>query len=247
MKKFLIAVNIMLLSFLVGYNLQYLKTKEVLLVGEIIGLEIDNETQSNETENLIPASAKRIGTVTFIDKNTGKFVALGHSAINQEKIANEGINGNCYGIEYFGITKASQKEVGSVHATLDTDKKIGYISEDSDYGVFGKIEKIEKEYRTIKTASRYSVRLGNAEIYTNINGEETKSYQVEVIYISYLSQNKNIKIRIKDQELIEKTGGIIQGMSGTPLIQNGKLIGAINYVNMEDPTEACAIFVDKLI
>ena len=146
MKKILIAVNIMLLSFLIGYNLQYLKTKEVLLVGEIVGLEIDNEIENEESEKIVPTSARRIGTVTFIDKNTGKFVALGHSAINQTKVANEKINGNCYSIEYMGITKPSQIEVGSINAILETDRKIGYISEDNDYGVFGKIEKIEKKY-----------------------------------------------------------------------------------------------------
>ncbi len=247
MKKFLIAVNIMLLSFLVGYNLQFLRTKEVLLVGEIIGMEIDSKIQEEEYDNLVPASSKRIGTVTFMEKNTGKFVALGHSAINQTKISNEKINGNCYKIEYFGVTKGSKDEVGSINAILDVDKKIGYVSEDSDYGVFGKIEKAEKKYKTIKTASRYEIRLGDAQIYTNINGKEAKSYKVEIVDISYLDKNQNIRIKIKDQELIEETGGVIQGMSGTPLIQNGKLIGAINYVNMEDPTEAYAIFVDKLI
>jgi len=80
-----------------------------------------------------------------------------------------------------------------------------------------------------------------------IDGENLESYKVEIVGINYLQSNKNIRIKITDEKLIKETGGIVQGMSGTPVMQNGKLIGAINCVNVNNPQDAYAIFIDKII
>lgn len=82
---------------------------------------------------------------------------------------------------------------------------------------------VEQEYEEIETACWYDVKKGNADILMRLEGEELKSYEVEIIDINYINSNKNIKIKVKDQELLEKAGGIVQGMSGTPLVQDRKI------------------------
>ena len=137
--------------------------------------------------------------------------------------------------------------MGTINAVIDRNKKIGHVSDDNDYGVFGEIDKIEDSNIEIETASRYAVRLGEAEIWTNLDGKGLEKYKVEIAGIRYLNRTQNLVLKIKDERLIKETGGIIQGMSGTPIIQNEKLIGAINYVNADDSKEAYGIFIDKLI
>lgn len=194
----------------------------------------------------MPTSSMKIGTITFIKPETREFVALGHSTIkNQSKKSK--IIGSCYDIELEGIEKGTKEAIGSIVATSDKNNQIGYIYYDSNYGIFGKVEQIEKNYPIVETACWYKVKKGNATILMDLEGKGLESYEVEIVEVNYLHKNKNIKLKVTDKKLIEKTGGIIQGMSGTPLLQNGKLIGAINYVSAQDPSIAYAIFIDKLI
>ena len=206
-----------------------------------MGFEIDNESIDLKKENEIATSAKKIGTVTFIKKDTNEFVALGHSTIkNKRKLQ---VSGTCYDINFEG----SKEETGNIIASLNKNKQIGYIYYDSMCGIFGKVDEIRNDYQEVETACWYNVKKGKANILIALNGNELKSYDVEIIGIDYINQNKNIKVQITDKALIAETGGIVQGMSGTPLMQNGKLIGAINYVNADEPTIAYAVFVDKLV
>lgn len=194
----------------------------------------------------IATSAMKIGTVTFMKENTGEFAALGHSTIGNKskKLAIKGI---CYDVELERINKGAKGEAGSIVAMLDKNNRIGHLYFDSNCGIFGRIDNIAEEYEEVETACWYNVKKGNANIIVALGNEEPKSYEVEIVGIDYIDKNKNIKIKILDDELIEKTGGIIQGMSGTPLMQDGKLIGAVNYVSTENPDIAYAIFVDKLL
>lgn len=188
----------------------------------------------------------KIGTITFIKPETKEFAALGHSTMKSENKKSK-IIGSCYDIELEGIEKGTKEVTGSIVATSDKSNQIGYIYYDSNYGIFGKVEQLEKNYPVVETACWYQVKKGNATILMDLDKEGLKNYDVEITDVNYLHKNKNIKLKVKDKELIEKTGGIIQGMSGTPLLQDGKLIGAINYVSSQDPSVAYAIFIDKLI
>lgn len=210
-----------------------------------MGFEIDNESIDVKREKAVAASAKKIGTVTFIKKDTNEFVALGHSTIkNKRKLQ---VSGTCYDINFEGINKGSKEETGNIIASLNRNKQIGYIYYDSMCGIFGKVDEIKEDYQEVETACWYNVKKGKANILIDLNGSGLRSYEVEIIRIDYISQNKNIKIQITDKSLIAETGGIVQGMSGTPLMQDGKLVGAINYVNADEPTIAYAVFVDKLV
>lgn len=201
-------------------------------------LQINGET--------VATSSKKIGTVTFIKEDTKEFAALGHSTI-KNKNKKLSITGTCYDINFEGINKGSSEGTGNIIASLDKERQIGNIYYDSICGIFGEVDNINGKYQEAETACWYEVRKGKANLLVALNEENLKSYEVEIIGIDYINQNKNIKVKITDQDLIAQTGGIVQGMSGTPLMQNGKLIGAINYVSEQDPSMAYAVFVDKLM
>lgn len=244
-KKLAIFAIIALISFIVIKTL-YVEPQRVLLVGKLMGFEIDSQNTDIELEDTIATSSKKIGTVTFIKKATNEFVALGHST-SKDINKKTKVVGACYDIEFAGISKSTKEETGNIIACLNDEKQIGEIYYDSECGIFGKIDDIEDEYQEVTTENWYNVKKGEANILIAIENNKLKSYEVEIIGINYIHKNRNIEIKVTDKELIQKAGGIVQGMSGAPIMQNGKIIGAVNYVSSKDPEIAYAVFVDKLL
>ena len=118
------------------------------------------------------------------------------------------------------------------------------------YGIINNLNAINLDLsKEMKVASRKEISLGNASIYCSLDGEQAKEYEIEIerIYLNNNSDNKSMLLKIKDEELISKTGGIIQGMSGSPIIQNGKFIGAITNVLVKNPTQGYAVFADMML
>lgn len=187
-----------------------------------MGFEIDDDVSKEKEDRIAPTSSRKIGTVTFIKESTNEFAALGHPTV-KENSKNVSVKGLCYDIKFEGIEKGTKEEVGNVVASIDKTNHIGYVYKDSNYGVFGKVEEINGEYEKIETACWYSVKKGKANIIIAFDEKKPKSYEVEVIGINYINKNQNIKVKVTDPELIKKTGGIVQGMSGAPLIQNRKI------------------------
>lgn len=247
MKKILIMLLFILLClFIADVIYQSNNIQTVLLSGEIMGFEIENYNQNYQEEYLIPTSSQKLGVITFIKKDTHEFSALGHSVISNYEQSN--IEGFCHEVDIDKIDKSYQNHIGYIHGVLKNEEQIGIVTKNNEYGIFGTINNVkESNYDEIQTASKYDIRLGEAELLISLENKERKIYIIEIVAINYLSNNKNIKIRIQDEELIGKTGGIVQGMSGAPILQNGKLIGAINYANSKSPQDAYAIFIDKLI
>lgn len=248
MKKRLIILLILFFALILNFIDRCNQTKNVLLVGEIMGFEIEDIDAKSEftRQEVVETSFQSLGTITCIDKETNQFVALGHSL--DIKSETPEIKGTCYKAEIEGFNKGKKNTLGYVIADVDQTTPIGSLSNNSENGIYGKLNNKETdEYQEIQTASRYKITKGEASILLNLDGKGLKSYEVEIVDISYLSKSKNLRIKVKDNELLELTGGIIRGMSGTPVIQNGKLIGAMNYVELSNPEEAYAIFIDKLI
>ena len=187
-----------------------------------MGFEIDNNEANNNSSGTIATSSKKIGTVTFIKKETGEFVALGHSTIKDVNKKTE-IKGTCYDINFEGIKKGYREETGNIIACLDKNSPIGNIQYDSVCGIFGKINNVQNEYEEVETSCWYNVKKGKANILIALGEDELKSYEVEIIGIDYINKNKNIKVQITDPELLQRTGGVVQGMSGTPLMQERKI------------------------
>lgn len=247
MKKIFITFFVVLISLLVVDVIYKTNTTQtVLLSGRILGFEIETYKETEKNGDLIPTSSQKLGIVTFVKKETHEFAALGHSAIQNSEETN--IDGICHEVSINKIEKSYRNFIGCIHGILKSDEKVGTINKNNKFGVFGTIDNIQENiYNEIRTASRYEIEVGDAELLIALDNDQLKSYKLEVIQIDYLSNNKNIKIRIKDDSLISQTGGIVQGMSGAPIVQNGKLIGAINYADLKTPKEAYAIFIDKLI
>ena len=212
--------------------------------GEIIGFEVEGKTKTNNNKETVETSFNKVGTVTFVKEDTNEFVALGHSSTGDSKNTSGGL---CYNVDINGINKSSDNEVGNIIASLNKNDYIGYIDYDSEYGVFGKLNYIKNDYTKIETNPWYNVKKGKASILIALDSGEVRSYDVQITGIDYLSKSRNIKIKVVDNELIRRTGGVVQGMSGAPLVQDGKLIGAINFANTHEPTNAYAIFIDKLL
>lgn len=141
--------------------------------------------------------------------------------------------------------------LGEVKGTVN-DEIVGNILVNSNFGIFGKMSEnntlIESNMEEIEVALRNEIVIGNAEIITNVNGEKkTYSVQVEKIYLNDLEDNKSFVIRVTDEELINSTGGIIRGLSGSPIVQNGKLIGVVTNVLVSNPTLGFGVFADLVL
>ena len=223
------------------------KTENVFLSGKVIGFNLTNikDVADGNESDMVKTSSKSVGTITFIKRDNSNFAALGHSISGEKENIN--LQGNCYEIEFDYIKKAKQNKTGKIIAEIKEENKIGEINNSNQYGIYGKITDAEKEMVSIDTGNRLNIKNGIAYILINLDGQGLKKYEVEITEINYFAATQNIRIKVKSQELINLSGGIVQGMSGAPLIQNDKLIGAINCVNINNSLDAYAIFIDKLL
>ena len=199
-------------------------------------------------------AAAGVGTLTFVEPSTGNFAALGHGIVD---IDTGGIfnisNGELVGSRMISIRKGEKNNPGEIRGIIDSADVIGNIRKNTNYGVFGTtydmsnyINQNNKEY---EVALRSEIKEGEAEVICELENNKKTSYKIKIekIYTSNNYDNKSMLIKIVDDRLINKTGGIIQGMSGSPIIQNGKFIGAITNVLVNDPTMGYAIFGDLMI
>lgn len=198
-------------------------------------------------------SAAGVGTITFYSDLTQSFAALGHGItdIDTGDII-QSSSGEIDDVNIISITKGLKAEPGKIQGAIRTNSSIGNIYKNTQYGIYGVIKNInnlELDYsRKMNVADRQEITLGEACLLSNIDGE-TKEYKIEIekIYYSNNVDNKSMVIKVVDEELLNKTGGIIQGMSGSPIIQNGKFCGAITHVFVNNPTMGYAVFADKMI
>lgn len=189
-----------------------------------------------------------IGTLTYINPDNSSFGALGHiindSSTNREFTIRDG---KIFSSKVTSITKSSLGKPGEKNAKINSLDVYGTITKNKENGIFGKIEKIINEKEKIEIGSIDEVKIGKAEIITVINGNKKEKYEIEILSIDKNSDTKNFQIQITDQELINKTGGIIKGMSGSPIIQNGKIIGAITHAIVDNPVKGYGIGIEKML
>lgn len=175
-----------------------------------------------------------IGTLTFIDPENYMFASLGHGIIDKTlsygQIKGEVVTSNIEGIKR-GVPGVS----GEKKATI-TNIKLGSIEKNNLTGVYGKVDNLINR-KKIRLANQTDVKKGKAKILTVIEGSKIEEFDIEIIGINLQDSTnvKGIKIKVTDERLINKTGGIVQGMSGSPIIQDDLLIGAVSHVSVEDP------------
>jgi len=193
-------------------------------------------------------STAGIGTVTFYEPNTNRFGGLGHPVCDSD--TGEIIpvsSGDVADVEITKVVKGYSGSPGELHGTFKSDMSSGTIYFNNKYGIFGEMFKPVDSSGGIPMGLKQEIETGPATIYTTIDGNGPQEYDINIEKIDYKnSGTKNMTIKITDKELLEKTGGIVQGMSGSPIIQNGKLIGAVTHVFVSDPTRGYAIFCENM-
>lgn len=205
----------------------------------ITPIEVAVSKQGNESIGLyVKDKILGVGTLTFINSQKNKFAALGHSVING------GNNGTLMMSTVKSIRKATPGSPGEKYASL-TNTNIGSISKNSPIGIFGTIDNLNST-KQIAIQKAKDVKTGKAQILTVINGNTKEYFDIDIIEVKKqrVGEVKGMKIRITDPDLINSTGGIIQGMSGSPIIQNGYLVGALSHVVISSPTLGYAVFAE---
>ena len=198
-------------------------------------------------------SAAGVGTVTFFSEQTQTFAALGHAItdIDTGDIIQTS-SGEIDDVNIVSIIKGVNEEPGKIQGAIKGNSVIGNIYKNTEYGIYGVINNIsnlEIDYsKKMYVADRQQIELGEAYILSNVDGK-FKEYKIEIqkTFLNNNYDNKSMLIKVTDEELLNKTGGIIQGMSGSPIIQNGKFCGAVTHVLVNDPTVGYAVFADKMI
>lgn len=218
--------------------------------GKIVQRKVIPTLSSNGSYDLgvtIQNSGLAIGTISFFDKKSGRFAAVGHQ-INQPLEGNISEFNRISNCQILDIIKGRSKIPGRIEGKISRDI-IGTIYTNSEYGIYGDIRKeCIPNSEPIQVAQRTEVKKGPAEIYLALDGKTIERFDVKIKKIRYYSKgNKAIEIQVVDKNLIEKTGGIVKGMSGSPIVQNGKLIGALSYVTVNSPITGFGTFVDNMI
>ncbi len=186
-----------------------------------------------------------VGTLTFIFPNEKIFGALGHEIGNNNS---DSIDGEITNASITSIRKGSKGNPGEKKADIAMDEVIGKINSNKTTGIYGEYDNsLNKE--KLKVAAQNEVELGEAWIYTVIDGDKVDKFKVDIVDLKTQTRNsvKGIKLRVVDKRLLDKTGGIIQGMSGSPIIQNNKIVGAVTHVLLEDSALGYGIYIDWML
>ena len=195
-------------------------------------------------------SCAGIGTVTYYDSQNNYFAALGHGICdNDTKALLPLSHGEIVKAEINGINKSISGNPGSLSGYF-TDNKIGSLNENTSLGIYGVTNSdFLADKKEIEIADSNEISKNKAYIYTTISGSKPQFYEIEITRICNQEQNsnENFVLKITDKKLIDKCGGIVQGMSGSPIIQNNKLIGAVTHVFLNNPTSGYGIFIENMI
>ncbi len=190
-------------------------------------------------------STAGLGTITcsFGDR----FVGLGHGIcdIDTGNImpVRYGIIQNC---SRFGIIKGEKGSPGAITGDIDGEK-LGKVLNNTRLGISGTLS-FPSEGKDMETADKSEIKTGDATIMCDVDGEGVKEYAIEIKHVALSkSQGKDMVIKVTDEDLLKKTGGIVQGMSGSPILQNGRIVGAVTHVFVNDPTRGYGIFIENML
>ncbi|MBQ2640119.1 MAG: PDZ domain-containing protein [Bacilli bacterium] len=189
-----------------------------------------------------------IGTLTYIDPNTKIFGALGHEILEQTTAKKFEIkDGKIFSANVSNITKSRSGNAGEKNADYNKEKIDGNIKDNDITGIYGTYTENVKNIDLIEVGNNKEIKTGKATIKTVIENNKVENFDISIIGIDNNSKTKNILFEITDKKLLEKTGGVVQGMSGSPIIQNNKIIGAVNYVIVNDTSKGYGIFITTML
>lgn len=193
-----------------------------------------------------------IGTVTFYCPETGAFGALGHGINDLDTALLMPLeSGTILPASVSGIRKGEVGSPGQLKGVFATEDTLGELTANTVQGIFGTMSKTDWfEGTTVETAKRNEVKAGNATILSNISGDSVEEYDIRILKVYPASAGgggRDFLIQVTDQRLLDATGGIVQGMSGSPILQNGKLVGAVTHVMVDDPTSGYGIWIGNMM
>lgn len=230
----------------------------IMRKGENIFLQIkpslDVQTNKYKLGLWIRDDAVGVGTLSFINNQNKRFGSLGHAIIDSDTgVKFDVFNGQIYKCNVVGVKKGKKGTPGELIGLFmyGEKNKLGEVDKNTENGVYGNIinSKLSKNKQLYEIGGRLTAKPGKAKILSCIEGTEVKEYDIEIIKTNYQSKpnEKSMVIKITDKEILEKTGGIVQGMSGSPIIQNGKIIGTVTHVFVNDPTKGFGLYLDWMI
>lgn len=189
-----------------------------------------------------------IGTVTWYDPKTGRFGTLGHGVNEADGDLAALTEGTVYQAGVVSVKRGKAGEPGQLRGGVDMEHPLGTLEKNTPQGVFGAVD-TGWTGKTLETMPRSQVKPGAATIRSTVTGTQPQEYSVEIvkIYPGQRREGRNMLIKITDPDLLNTTGGIVQGMSGSPIIQDGKLVGAVTHVLVNDPTKGYGIFIDNML
>lgn len=198
-------------------------------------------------------STAGIGTLTFYDKDTGRFGALGHGITDIDTGTLMSVkSGEIMESNILGVKMGKSGEPGELKGMFTDGLSLGTILNNTNIGIYGKLHSGSMERiagRTYPIGVRAEIKEGPATILSNIDGKKIEEYKILIQKVSRQNMNgsKGMIIKISDERLLSTTGGIVQGMSGSPIIQNGKIIGAVTHVLVNDPSRGYGIFIEAML
>ena len=196
-------------------------------------------------------AASGVGTITFYDPGTGEFAAVGHSIGDAAANNDSSVIGDVYKADIVGIRRGESGTPGELIGIYSENRlKVGEINSSSEYGIIGTVsnpENLMSVRPPIILGSRDDVHTGEARICANIEGSRIEEYTIEITDTKTDGEDeKDIIFKVTDEELIAKTGGIVRGMSGSPIIQDDKIVGSVTHVLVNQPTMGYGIFIENM-
>ena len=210
-----------------------------------LNLKLTKENDIIKTGLYVKDKINGIGTITYIDPETKIYGSLGHEIVESKTLSRFEIkDGNIYEASVQSIIKSKRGVAGEKNAITNKNNLYGTVKENELTGIYGTYSKeINKDLIEISD----TITTGEAYIKTVIKDDVVEDFKINILQVDKKSKTKNILFEITDSKLLKETGGIIQGMSGSPIIQNNKLVGAVNYVIVNDTSKGYGIFITTML
>ncbi len=211
-------------------------------------LKLYLEDDEYHTGLYVRDTIRGVATLTYIDLNNNTFGALGHEILEKStKSKFESDTGTIFYSTVTGITKSAPGNPGEKNAFSDSKAIYGTVSENTGSGIFGNYTQTLPNDKLYKVAKPEEIKLGDAKILTVIEGDKVEEFTINILKLNPSASSKNILFEVTDDTLLDKTGGIVQGMSGSPIIQDDKIVGAVNFVVVDKTNKGYGIFITTML